>query len=264
MNVLLIVIIYHLLKLQNEKFNILDVYYIIYLCFIIMLLFKGRRSVIILIFLIITLKLYIPLYAIFGVMKSILSSNKFKTYKNVSMTLYDKYLNLKINREKITLKTTIFVANYVSNYIEYMVHGLLCDKLCLILKKKGADYIRYIYGDECVIPCDKNTYKIVERKVKYKIKKGYSIFSYVERDSGKRKNEYEVSSFRSGIFNIAKKLNVTITPICIDHLRHNYGIIKNNKFQVKIGETFYVENVEKAMDNVKKFFKYELNQMKKV
>ena len=67
---------------------------------------------------------------------------------------------------------------------------------------------------------------------------------------------------RSGFFSIANQLNIPITPVVIDHIFDVYGIPENNYFQIKIGETEYVHNVEETMKKVFKFISKELNNFK--
>ena len=167
-----------------------------------------------------------------------------------------------MNIENIPNKPTIFISNYPSNYIEYLIHGLFGDKFCLVVHGNAIKILKYLYGMEHLIPVDKNSFEKVQKQVEKKIKDGYHIFSYAERDYYNRKNEFETCELRSGMFAIAKNLNTTITPICIDHIEHTFGIVENKIFNIKIGSTFKVKDVNESMIEVKKFFKTELKKMK--
>ncbi len=60
------------------------------------------------------------------------------------------------------------------------------------------------------------------------------------------------------MFSIAKNINATITPVCISHIDHTFGIPGNDIFNVCIGETTYVEDTQISLKTTEKFLKYKL------
>jgi 1-acyl-sn-glycerol-3-phosphate acyltransferase len=265
--VILIIFFLFIIKCGIKKgFDNFATYWILLtLSFYIILSILQPPLKIIFIFIVMKIKaLYIPIITITGVILA-LRQEKFKTYRMTSLAIYKNYLNLRMNNDYIPKKPTIYVANYPANYIEYLTHGLFCDKLCIVVHAPAIRFLKFIYGNNHTIPVnlvDTGSFDKVQNQVKKKIEDGYSIFSYPERDFRKRKHIYELCELRSGMFNIAKNLDITITPVCIDHIDHIYGIVSDYYFNIKIGETFNVTDIKKDMLRVEKFLKTELKKMK--
>jgi len=204
--------------------------------------------------------LMLPIFTICGVVLSIITE-KFKTYRIVSLFLY-KNLNLNMNLKDLPIKPTIIIANYPSNYIEYLTHGLFGDKLCLLVYGPAVKILNHIYGKDHLIAVTKGNFEKTQEDVKHKLENGYHIFAYVEKDYYNRKHPYTISELRSGMFSIAKNLNSTITPVTIDHIDHLLGGVNTNTiFNIKIGKTGYVKDIETSMKQTEDFFKQNLRKM---
>lgn len=187
-------------------------------------------------------------------------SGGFTTFRRLSSSLFKNYLNLEIRGNQLPQKPTIFVVNYPNSYVEYLVHGLFGPNLCLIAFSGAAPILRHVYGNDHIIGVGKNEFDKLHQTVKRKLKNGYNILAYVERDYYNRKHPYDVTELRTGMFHIAQQLGSTITPICVDHVLHSYGLIKQKPFKIMIGETKSVTDVNIAMNETRNFFLYWLNQ----
>ena len=247
----------------NKKgFNKLETYWIIYTLLFYILLFNLRPiQRIFLIIMVVQFKfLRIPICTVTGILLVILGQ-KFKTYRILCLGLYKLGLNLKMNIENIPSNPTIYLANYPCNYIEYLVHGLFCDKFCLVVYGPAIKVLKHIYGEEHLIAVEKGHFDKVQNEIESKIKDGYSIFSYIERDYYNRKGDFELCDLRTGMFSIAKNIDVNITPVCIDHIDHFYGITDGSVFKIKIGDTFKVTDPIKALNITKEFLSKELKRI---
>jgi len=246
----------------NKKgFNKLETYWIglTLLFYIILFNLNPTQRIIILLILYKTKYLLVPICTITGILFTILGQ-KFKTYRLTCSYLYKLGLNLKMNTENIPSKPTIYVANYPCNYVEYLVHGLFCDKFCLLVYGPAIKVLKHLYGTEHLIAVEKGSFEKVQEDIQNKIKEGYSIFSYVERDYYNRIHPYELCNLRKGIFSIAKNLNTTITPVCIDHIDHTFGVFENNIFRIQIGDTKIVEDPDVTLKETEIFLKKELKK----
>jgi hypothetical protein len=178
-----------------------------------------------------------------------------KTVDNVFRYNFD----LKFNRDMLPKKPTIFIANYAANHFEYVANTMCSDKMCLVLWIGAKNSVKNLYGEDNLIGIpSKDSYEYTQTQVKLKIKHGYDVFVYVERNYKTRDNCYSVTEFRSGIFNIAKSLGVTITPIVFDHVDHTCGLVGNSTYNIHVDRTRLVENVETEMGDVMKLFKRKL------
>ena len=70
----------------------------------------------------------------------------------------------------------------------------------------------------------------------------------------------KISKLRTGLFRIAKELNISITPISIDYINAVYGIIPNQNFRICVGETFKPTEIYNDIYKVRKFFKEKLTR----
>lgn len=248
----------------KKGFNQLESFWFAYTLFLYLIFFilPNRYQLLLLAYILKNKNLYLIVFTISGVFLSILD-NKFETYRHVCSNLYENGLNLEIDRKKIPIEPTIFLANYPINYIEYLTHGLFGSKFCLLVHGPAIKILKYIYGSEYLIAVNKGNFDKVQELVDKKMNDGYSIFCYIERDYYNRKDNYTIQEFRTGMFHIAKKLNKTITPLCIDRVEHFMGFIETeNIFRIKVGETQYVEDIDNTIDKVKLFMTKELNKMR--
>ena len=248
----------------KKGFNQLESFWITYTLFfyIIFFILPNIYQLLLISYILKNKNLYLIIFAISGVFLSVIH-NKFETYRYVCLNLYENGLNLEINRKKIPIKPTIFMANYPINYIEYLTHGLFGSKFCLLVHGPAVKILKYIYGDEYLISVNKGNFDKVQELVNDKMNNGYSIFCYIEREYHNRKDNYTIQEFRTGMFHIAKNLNKTITPLCIDHMEHFMGFVETeNVFRIKVGETQFVENIEDTINKVRSFMTTELNKMR--
>jgi hypothetical protein len=248
----------------KKGFNQLETFWISYTLFFYIIFFSiPRQSQILLIASILKNRnIYIMISTITGVFLSV-THDKFQTYRYTCLNLYENGLNLEIDRSKLPNAPTMYISNYPANYIEYLTHGLFGRKFCLLVHGPAIKILKYIYGNDHLIAINKGNFDKVQELVNNKMKDGYSIFCYVERDYYNRKDNYTVQEFRTGMFHIAKNLNKTITPLCIDHLDHFMGMVDTrNSFRIAVGETQFIDNIEDTMNNVKLFMVTELNRMR--
>lgn len=145
-------------------------------------------------------------------------------------------------------KPTIYIANYPSDFTEYLLPGIFHPNLTFVILKGATKFAEPIFGKDRILSIDldstnnfENTKDIIEKR----IKKNYSIFSYVEKTYYSRKNIYTLTEFRSGMFRIAQQLNIPITPVICEHIEYEYGFIGKNKPKIIILEPFYVIDIEK-------------------
>jgi hypothetical protein len=259
--ILIITIIVH----SRPTFLKTELYWLIYITLFFIILDKLNFSgKLILIFIFMQFKTFrIGFLYFFSVFSSILFGAHEMIRHFMRYILYNE-LNLKENFIDIPRKPTIFMCNYPATIIEYLFHTIVSDKLCLISGSfpKDINPLKRIFGNKNVISSGGKSFDKTKEIVKEKIKEGYSIFLYPERKYKDRKNFYDISELRSGFFSIAKQLDITITPIVIDHIYDIYGIPENNYFQIKIGNTKYVNNIEESLNETFNFLKKELNNFK--
>lgn len=192
---------------------------------------------------------------------NLLIQQNYKGVKSISSFIYKDTFTLKHNLDKLPKTPTIIVANYPCNYVEYLAQGLFYDKMCLMLHKPAIAVLKYIFGRKNLIGVSKGEFDKLQNVIDKKVKEGYSIFSYVEREYHTRKDDYSITDIRSGVFRIAKNLKIPITPVVIDHIEHINGIVENYTFNIIVDDTRLVENIEEETTRVSSFFKKNLKKL---
>lgn len=197
--------------------------------------------------------LFLPLIATGGY--TYLKMSSFNIYNNCIPTKFLGYPNPR--------NPTIYIANYPTNLIEYKLFPILADKICLCLNagRVSTDFLCDIIGSERIIfvKGGGGSFDETQDLIKNKIDNGYSVFAYGEKKYYERKNFYSTSKIASGMFHIAKNINCTVTPIVIDHIHHEFGIIQNSDFKIYIDKTEKVENPSEKVEQVYNLYKRKLS-----
>jgi len=170
--------------------------------------------------------------------------------------MYTNIFTLHHNFYKIPRYNTIFVSNHAYNPIDFCSIQLLPTKLCFIVGGIGTAkfIIKPLFGSSNHIFFNLNTnsnFDQIKEKIKEKIQQT-SILVFVERFSLMESNK-KIAPLRSGIFSIAKDLNIPITPLLIDSVRTTNGVIDKQPFELVIGDTMMVDVVKRDCRNVRKF-----------
>lgn len=168
------------------------------------------------------------------------------------------------NFDRLPAYPTIIVANYIYDRIENIACITIPKDLCIVM---GQSFVKiakldriiknFIFRYETV---KTGQYDSIKEQARQKLNEGFSIFAYVSKCTQYR-NGY-VGKVRSGMFRIAKELNVPVTPITIDFIKHNNGIIENQRFRIKVGETFKVDDIGQAVYYTRNFFRKTLKSFR--
>ena len=183
--------------------------------------------------------------------------------KSIVSRLFNKYFHYSSNIDSIPKHKTIYVSNYVSDRFENFA-CIMIPNISIIL---GDTFVKTFKLHKVV--CNliarkpgKNQYDTVKKDIKTQYDSGSSVFAYIEEPSTVIGDG--IGRLRSGMFSIAKELNITITPVVFDHIEYNkFGMIYNQNYRIKVGDSFYVQDVKESKYKVRKFFRDTLKQFKK-
>jgi hypothetical protein len=168
---------------------------------------------------------------------------------------FDENFRFSNEFNKLPEKPSIYVCNYCYDRVENFSYLTIPRKLSLILTKGNIEKFNVIQN--CIITNGKgDEYKFVKESIKKSVEQGRSIIVYIS--SHKQHIIGKIGRIRSGIFRIAKELEVPVTPIAFDYIHQTYGYIPYQNFRVHVGHSFMVDNVENSMYNVRQFFKNKL------
>lgn len=73
----------------------------------------------------------------------------------------------------------------------------------------------------------------------------------------------QIGRARTGLFKIAEKFNIPVTPISIDYIYNEYNIIPYQRFEIRVSDSFYVTNYVADSIKVRKIFSESLIDFKR-
>lgn len=181
--------------------------------------------------------------------------------RQIVTKLYTRCFNFKHNFGKLPEYPTIIVANYIYDRLENTACIMIPKDMTIILGDILAYKVRlnHIVKDIIITKAtDKNCgqYERIKQQIAEKYKQGMSIFAYVTKCI--HKNGHYIGRLRSGLFRISQELKIPITPVAIDYIHDNYGIIPRQNFRICVGDTFQVQDINKDMQVVRRFFKEKM------
>lgn len=165
------------------------------------------------------------------------------------------------NFERLPPHSTIILANYVNDRIENAFCILIPRKLSILMqssfKKLNMDNI--IHKPVYVTGVGKGNTKYVSREVKKSIDEGNDFFSYINNPG-----YYEyLSRPKKGMFVIAMEHNISVTPVTFDKIDTSFGYIGCQNYFIKVGDTFYVDNITTARNKTIRFYRESLKEFNK-
>lgn len=197
---------------------------------------------------------------------------KFALHRNADNTaiqklvqkMFSNIFNLKISGN-IPDEPTIYVANYPCNFIECFTSVLIPQDIAVVMGDNIMTRSTWSLVLSDVIYRKKKygkSYKDVKKQIIKKIQKGKSVLGYVTTHSLKGNKAIYLGRVRTGLFRIAKELDIKITPIVFDTIDHQYGRILQQNYQIKICDSFKVKDVNKYVLRVKKIYTETLRKFK--
>jgi hypothetical protein len=175
--------------------------------------------------------------------------------------LFNKFFRVSHNFEKIPKKSTIFISNYVKDRIENLACIMLPVNICPVMSTALTFLTKFI--TPVIIKGNSNQYDKMKEKINEMLSKGIYVFIYIEKiHSSITDNDFGV--IRNGVFNIAKDLDTTITPIAFDRILYNkYAILVKQNYQICVGDTFKVDNVNDVKYKTRRFFRDKIKYFSK-
>ena len=205
---------------------------------------------------------YIFIIIKYGYITKVDSRNDNTVLQELSYYIFNKTFRLCLDFEKMPCKPSLIVCNYCYDRLENFAAMLIPGNVVILIRDVVLKYTKLDKVLKWIIVVKKeDSYENTRKEIAKHINEGRSVLSYITKDP--YFGPTDVRGIRSGIFKISKELNVPITPITLDYIDSNYGLIKYQNFTVKAGDTFFVEDIKDAMTTVKKFFKSSLTNFKK-
>ena len=107
---------------------------------------------------------------------------------------------------------------------------------------------------------DKNNYNKLRHQIKQSIEGGENVFMYFDTNrTNINRKRFSLMGVRNGAFNIARELDIPITPIVMDHLYISGGIIPPQRFEICVGESRCIRS-KNDVDEILRFYKKTLNR----
>jgi hypothetical protein len=177
-----------------------------------------------------------------------------KVLRDAVYKIFNKNLKLKLDFSKLPDKPTIIVCNYCTDRLENLACILIPKDIAILMRdtlKKISKLHRLIKWP--IYTKEKNSYENTKKEVCKNIKEGRSVFSYITKTP--RLGPTYIQNIRTGMFKLAKELNVPVTLIAIDYIDSTIGMIKSQNFNIVVGDTYDIVDINDSVYRAKKFFK---------
>ena len=172
-----------------------------------------------------------------------------------STFLFKYHFNTIHNLDSIFNKPPcIFVTNYPCPFYNYFISGLL-PKNTIFIGKKTHFFGIHLISDKYYALKTKNNYNNLLKFIQRSNQDNYNVILFAEEIHTKDKRGlYQVGRIKTGIFSIAKELQIPVVPIVIGVIDNHYGIPSKYSHYVYADKPFLVDNVEDSKNKVKKLF----------
>lgn len=191
-------------------------------------------------------------------------------YIKKSLTNYVGLLdNIRVyssNLNKLHHTPNIILANYSSDRIENFTPLFLRKPISIMMRKELCNLFKLDTIFDVIVTTQKNSFDDVKNIIKDKIINGKYVFCYINKSPYINRHNY--GKHHSGMYNIAKELNIPITLVAFDNIDMTwYGSIKDQPFTFTIGPTFYIypnESINYYKYITKKFFRKNTEKFERI
>lgn len=187
-----------------------------------------------------------------------------KTDERVSKDILNcvkNVINVKMSTNNLPDRPTIMLCNYAYNQIENIFCITIPVKMSVIMQKFFKHFIGFGSIIKRPIYTEKNCYNFLKEEIPKHIAIGSSVFAYVTNIPYMGKKPYEIYKVKTGMFRLAKELDIPVTLVCIDYIFRTFdGYIPPQDFHIHIGDTFKVEDIRYSAKRSKTFFRNTLKQ----
>lgn len=170
--------------------------------------------------------------------------------------IYSGIITPKLDINNLPKSSTLLLCNYCNDRVENLVVAFLPIKLAVITKTK----IFTNFVDYSIMTEDGPNYDNVKAEVRECYDKNFSILTYI---TNAPKGRRDVRKMRSGMFRIAKELKIPVTLVAIDYIDFDFINISKQDLNLRVGDTFFVNDVEDSMKRAKMYFRKSLLNFKK-
>lgn len=172
--------------------------------------------------------------------------------------------NIRHNFAKLPSHPTIYVGNYPCTFLESISLTLLPNTT---IAMGDSGITRNTWGKllgDIIYRKPKNAYNDIKKDIQKRLSSGKSVFAYVTSRGEREESRNFFGRVRTGIFRIANELGATVTPIAFDTIKTEMGCIVDQDFNIFVGETVEVNDVDKVVRESRTFYKNAIRKFRKI
>lgn len=224
-----------------QAFNQLEIWAII--LFVVLVIVSLKTSLLIIPTLVMMPPpVYFLLILVFAFVVAIFTKDGSKTKLLFSLVETALTSVVSINYQGVSidnLDDVIILCNYPSNFVEYLFIPMLLDKYskksAILISNMGYNYAKLFIDPVNLIQLNKkNNYETLPEVIAASLDNKIIPIIFPENKFWQRRHVNEIQPFRSGIFDIAKKLNKKIAIATIEHVDHFCGMVLSKTLTFKI------------------------------
>lgn len=150
--------------------------------------------------------------------------------------LLEEHFDISVDTHQLTHEPTLIVANYVKDRFENLFPFCFPFTPVIMSSKEMIDLTELDRFTETIPIEHGGDFELARARVLHAIQEGKRVFCYVQRPC--LLENQQVGRYRRGVFEIAKTLNVSITPFYCDSIETQWGAVFRQPVRLLFGAPF--------------------------
>jgi 1-acyl-sn-glycerol-3-phosphate acyltransferase len=177
----------------------------------------------------------------------------------ITRDLFSAYVFNKSYKAKLTLEDMnskgpyIYVSNYPFPFLNYFSNYIF-PKNTIYVGRNSILYGVHLLSNNFHGIKNGNNFKEIEKFTTESYKNNNNILVFCEEIHKNKPSLYKVGRIKTGVFSIAKKLNIQVLPVFIGPLEDTLGVLHHQNSYIHIDKPFLVKNITEARNKVSKIF----------
>lgn len=168
--------------------------------------------------------------------------------------IFTEHFTLKTNFTEFPSQPSIIVSNYCKDRMENIACVLLPGNIAIMMRRGLTilglhKLVRWPLFTE-----ESGNYEKTKNLIMGHVLQGHHVFGYITTKTLLKPDLF--IKIRSGMFSIAKDLGIPVTPVAFDYIDMGpLGQVLPQNYEIRVGKTEYVTNVQSSMRKTIHFFK---------
>lgn len=173
--------------------------------------------------------------------------------------IFSRNFKMCTNFENLPEKPSIIIANYCKDRMENISCLLIPRNISIMMRRELRVIGLHKILKWPLFTDISGSYENTKKQISDNILENRSVFSYVTTKTTSITPNLFIK-IRTGMFSIAKELNVQVTPIVFDYIDTSCGFVPFQRYNIHVGDSFYVDSVGLSKQKVMRFFREKMTE----